>query len=281
LICLLLGFNSILSFIGIRPSSDQSKQENHIRVLNYNMQYLLSIWDKKRAVYDSNTDKLVNELKSHGPIDIFCAPESNQAKRISKGLGLEHFKAVPTNNLVIFSRYPIIDYGVLDGGFRYKAGAWLDIDFKGITIRVYGLYLMTNQITKATNELAENVDPGEKQFWSNVKTILSGYKNAAPKRVSQAKMIKEHAKKSPHPVLICGDFNDTPSSHVYYLLKKGMKDAFKIKGSGIGTTFRGNLPALRIDFILTDDHFKIHNYKTVKNKHSDHYAIIADLELDL
>jgi len=279
LICLILGAGIIPSFIGLRPGNDLSKDENHIRVISYNMQYLLSIWSKDKSTYEKNTDKLIKVLQKYGPLDIICAPETNQVGKFSKGLDLEHVKKVPQIGLAILSRYPILDTGILDTGEGDQAGAWVDLDYNGTTLRVYGLYLQTNQISNATNELAKEVNPKEKRFWDNVGTIVSRYKSSAPMRVKQAKLIKTHAEKCGHPVLICGDFNDTPNSHVYHILRKGFQDSFRKKGAGIGTTFGGNLPALRIDYILADPSFKVKKYHTIKNKYSDHYAIFADLEV--
>ena len=79
------------------------------------------------------------------------------------------------------------------------------------------------------------------------------------------------------PVIVCGDFNDVPNSYAYNTIGAGMKNAFAEKGTGIGRTFFGISPTLRIDNIFSDSRFNVEQYIRVKKKISDHFPIIADL----
>jgi endonuclease/exonuclease/phosphatase family metal-dependent hydrolase len=58
-----------------------------------------------------------------------------------------------------------------------------------------------------------------------------------------------------------------------------MQDAFLKKGSGIGRTFSSISPTLRIDYIFTDSHFKIKQFNRIVKNYSDHYMLVADMEL--
>jgi endonuclease/exonuclease/phosphatase family metal-dependent hydrolase len=80
-----------------------------------------------------------------------------------------------------------------------------------------------------------------------------------------------------YPIVVCGDFNDTPVSYAYRKLSKGKKDAFTNSGNGIGTTY-AKMP-LRIDYILHDKKFSSFNYKQHKRELSDHYAISTELAI--
>ncbi len=55
--------------------------------------------------------------------------------------------------------------------------------------------------------------------------------------------------------------------------------AFVEKGMGIGRTFSGISPTLRIDNIFTDKKFTIEQFTRVPKKLSDHYPIFADVIL--
>jgi endonuclease/exonuclease/phosphatase family metal-dependent hydrolase len=59
-----------------------------------------------------------------------------------------------------------------------------------------------------------------------------------------------------------------------------MKNAFAEKGTGIGRTFYGISPTLRIDQIFVDPHFTVEQYLRIKKKLSDHFPIIADLHYE-
>ena len=88
-------------------------------------------------------------------------------------------------------------------------------------------------------------------------------KRSYKKRAVQVDIIQKHIKKSPYPIIVCGDFNDTPLSYAYNIIKNNLADAFSISAKGIGTSFV-KIPALRIDYILHDAQMKSTNYKKHK-----------------
>jgi endonuclease/exonuclease/phosphatase family metal-dependent hydrolase len=95
----------------------------------------------------------------------------------------------------------------------------------------------------------------------------------------QARHIKEEIDKSPYKVIVCGDFNDVPNSYAYHTIGKDLLNAFTEKGSGLGRTFSGISPTLRIDNIFTDKKIATAQFTRVSKKLSDHFPIIADLEI--
>ena len=84
--------------------------------------------------------------------------------------------------------------------------------------------------------------------------------------------------KSPYPNIVCGDFNDVPNSYAYSIIGKGMKNAFVEKGNGLGRTFTGISPTLRIDNIFVDKRWGVQQFIRVQKKLSDHYPIITDIK---
>ena len=58
-----------------------------------------------------------------------------------------------------------------------------------------------------------------------------------------------------------------------------MQDAFLKKGFGIGRTFSNLSPTLRIDYIFADKNFKVKQFTRQVKKLSDHYMLVADVEL--
>ena len=104
-------------------------------------------------------------------------------------------------------------------------------------------------------------------------------KSSYKKRAEEARVIKEHMQSSLYPIILCGDFNDTPLSYAYNTISENLKDAFKESGKGIGQSFV-KLPALRIDYILHNESFKSYNYTKHKQKLSDHYAVSCKVEIN-
>ena len=80
---------------------------------------------------------------------------------------------------------------------------------------------------------------------------------------------------SPYPVIVAGDFNDTPVSYTYRVMRRGLNDAFVEAGYGAGFTYSGKYPPNRIDYILYSDGIDCIDFDIVKVRYSDHYPVIA------
>lgn len=92
-------------------------------------------------------------------------------------------------------------------------------------------------------------------------------------------MMKDHMAQCPYPYIVAGDFNDTPSSYAVNQMSKGIKNAFREKGRGLGRTYNGDIPNYQIDYILVSPQFDVLNYTVIEKKLSDHYPIRSDLLL--
>ena len=86
-----------------------------------------------------------------------------------------------------------------------------------------------------------------------------------------------HAKSSPYPVIISGDFNDVPQSYVYRMIDKEYKDAFTEGGTGLMQTFISRFIGLRIDFTFTSESVKVLEHKILKTAISDHYPVVTTI----
>ena len=84
-----------------------------------------------------------------------------------------------------------------------------------------------------------------------------------------------------YPVILLGDFNDTPVSFTLSTLKGSSStelfDAFSKGGEGLGATYVGDVSGLRIDYILYADEFELHSFNTYPVELSDHRPISAVL----
>ena len=104
-------------------------------------------------------------------------------------------------------------------------------------------------------------------------------KHAFEARAKQSELVKKQINASPYPTIITGDFNDVPSSYTYYQIATGWKDAFLEKGFGVGDTYLGISPTLRIDYILANSSWDVKAWEQMDENLSDHHMIMADLLL--
>jgi endonuclease/exonuclease/phosphatase family metal-dependent hydrolase len=80
--------------------------------------------------------------------------------------------------------------------------------------------------------------------------------------------------------VLTGDFNDVPNSYTYFTVNgSNLQDAFLKKGFGIGRTYSYLSPTLRIDYIFTTKDFSILQFNRVVKDYSDHYMLVADMQL--
>ena len=109
--------------------------------------------------------------------------------------------------------------------------------------------------------------------------VLRKMRTAFMQRAIQAELVKEQLAKTHYPAIITGDFNDVPSSYTYKTIKGNWQDAFLEKGFGVGASFLGISPTLRIDYILANSSWEVRGWESIDENLSDHHMIMADLVL--
>ena len=139
---------------------------------------------------------------------------------------------------------------------------------------IFNLYSSGKKI-KAINEIKTAKD----SLIDNSKTVLAKLRKAMSLRSSQADVARQIMDDSPYPTIFCGDLNDTPNSYSYFTIRGDMQDAFLKKGFGIGRTYSSLSPTLRIDYIFADENFRISQFTRVVKYLSDHFMLMADVEL--
>lgn len=147
-----------------------------------------------------------------------------------------------------------------------------DVETDVGTIRVINVHLLSNQISGMAGEIGKDSDV--KEEIDRAESMLRSYGAAAAGRAGQARLIRRYIEESPHPVIVGGDFNDVPSSYTYQkIMTPRLKDAWAEKGFGLGTTFTGPLPGLRIDFFLVDTTFTVTEIERIETGYSDHRGL--------
>ena len=95
----------------------------------------------------------------------------------------------------------------------------------------------------------------------------------------QADIVQRQTDSSAHPSIVCGDFNDVPTSYTYFHVRSNRQDAFLKRGAGVGKTYNALAPMLRIDYILPDTFFLVKQFNMVDENLSDHVMLVSDLKL--
>lgn len=280
---ILLGWGHVQGLIGFGGLGKAPNPEQSLRLMTYNAMGFNDNWN---AWEPASLKEWESMLQKYQP-DVLCLQEFWYAKNKNGTAYIEASQKVGKmphtiwrqyEELAIFSKYPIlrseVRYFGSTNGYRYA-----DLQVGEQVIRVYNVHLRSNSITGLANKVAESGNLQEKQTWLNIRGIMGRFKRAARERAEQVEELSAHIANSPYPVLACGDFNDIPQSYSYHRMTQVLNDAFKKAGSGIGITYAGRIPFLRIDYIFCDSDFEPWICKRGAVGFSDHRPVVAEIRV--
>jgi endonuclease/exonuclease/phosphatase family metal-dependent hydrolase len=297
-IALAIGYKSILSIFAFNAPSafEYKKPPNVLRVVNWNVARFIEL--KRNNNKGSQTRLKMLDLIKEQNADVLCLQEFhtsvdstyyNNLKQVKEKLNYPYFyyswdfdTEDHWTGQIIFSRYPIIDSGIIRfprPGLR-EALIHADILYKGDTVRFYTTHLQSVLFKKGDLENIEEMKTADDSLIENSRNIFSKLSRAMIYRSRQARIVKDIVSNSPHPFVITGDFNDVPNSYTYFTIKgDDLSDAFLQKGFGMGRTYSALSPTLRIDYILHTKNLSVNQFNRVAKNYSDHYMLVADLGL--
>ncbi len=303
---LLFCYNHIIKIIPFRADTSFTieKKEDAIRVMSWNVaQFDVMNYRKSHYIHD----KMISLVNEYQP-DIACFQEMVAGDSVidqdndyyhkfsfysivdfelsmhfpdeyysynwkEDYLAYQHF------GIIIFSKYPIVNrHTIATYPYDYNSiFQFVDVVKNTDTLRVFNIHLQSLKFSNANLKYIDNPTIESGTDVRKTKSVLSKFKLGFIKHQEQADRVKEEINKSPYPVIICGDFNDVPNSYAYEIIGKGLQNAFEEKGVGLGRTFTGIAPTLRIDNIFIGPQYQVSQFIRVNKKLSDHFPIIADI----
>ena len=279
LVALVIGYSDFVNTFQLFPPL--SLKKSGIEVLSYNVHgFRYDLRTIKR-----NQPRILEYFKSTGAA-VICLQEAVVLKGTKltptairdalPQINFFHQASAGTNSgLITFSKYPIFNQGEIRFPGTSNLVIFSDIKISNRRmIRVYNCHLQSYSIDPDDYSIIDSLGlgPNSHQIEAARKVsykLRAGFRLRAP----QARMVADHIRKSPYPVVVCGDFNDTPVSYTYRKVRGNLKDAFVESGWGTSETYNGELPSFRIDYILFDQKFLAGNYKRDRVIFSDHFPV--------
>lgn len=266
-----------------------------MEVISYNV-HLFSAFEEKGSpeALDSAIKNLISVRA-----DVLCLQEFYSRSRkggpnakqqfesaFSRGLQIEGYNTRPGGKyvsgtaLATATSYTMVNRGRLvatkSTGMRCT---YADLLIGADTVRVYNVHLESIRIKNEDFEaLNKALSLSEKDSLEHLESIVNKLRNAFITRAELADTLAAHIARCPYPLIVCGDFNDTPASYSYQTIAKGLKDSFREAGSGLGVTY-ARVPLFRIDNILYSPHFRASAHRVHRWPRSDHFAVQATLHL--
>lgn len=286
---ILLGWNLLNQHLGFRKQEHRTeKPDSTLRIMTFNAHLFTEI-DKIPAT-DVKND-VISLVKKTNP-DILCFQEffskikgtKKMTKRIVEEAGFQDYYFEPAMKSeheaygqVIFSKFPILNSGTITKNeYGINRIIFADILRNNDTIRVYNVHLRSFGLQTEDKEFIQNPSHSANEEHAT-RRVGRKLKYAFEGRSRQAEALRDHMDSTRYPIIVMGDFNDTPMSYSVNLIRNGLKNTFREKGSGWGVTHYEMLPFLQIDYIFCSRRFHVEHYHVVKEKLSDHYPVWADI----
>ena len=239
-------------------------------------------------------DKIINAVREQSP-DVLCCQEFTAFRKkksrvacieeFAKSTGFPYVYYNKKSNYggnVIFSKWPIAKVSE-DSGFGqenvYGVMVSVDAGEKG-HFYLANVHLLSYMLTN--DEIEVLVKPSERRNSLDTvgMTVARKLKYAYAKRSDEIATVLQAMPPIDGPIIMCGDFNETPMSYVYRQMQKaGFTDTFTKVGRGIKPTYAGRLPLLRIDYMWANDKVQPLRFDRLRLKASDHYPIIMEFAI--
>lgn len=285
-LAILLGVSHFANFFQFPFGKNRVINDNDLKIVSYNVNlFQLYSWAEEPPTYSG----IFSFIRNENP-DIVCLQEfyvvsdkftEEQARdALSYDVHIGYItKGQRTGyGMATYSRYPIVNSGEIKFENSANASIYSDILIGTDTIRVYNNHLQSLRLRESNlNFLHNHSNRKDSQTMDEIQDISFRFRDALRKRAQQVELVINHILSSPYPVIVCGDFNESPISYNYRKMRQNLNDAFVEAGAGVGHTYKGFFPSFRIDYILYNPKFFATSYYSPKVYHSDHYPVVATL----
>lgn len=269
----------------------QKAPEGSLKVMSYNVHN----FDGTREE-DTPEKKQIISTIINSNADIICIQEGDywadwkkvetKLRSIYGYMDVQGQDSAPTT-MRCFSKLPIIKVRQIEfPGSRNRSVAYYMEYRHGDTIIVLSNHLQSDNLSVAEldnySSMVKVTDaPRTPRSKGRFVSLLKKIAEAAEIRAVQVDSITGFVKANRNtPLILCGDFNDTPISYTHREISALLTDAYVATGLGPGFSYDSNGMHVRIDNLMCSHHWKPYAAKVNGNaKGSDHYPITAFFKL--
>ncbi|UOG74436.1 endonuclease/exonuclease/phosphatase family protein [Hymenobacter tibetensis] len=270
-----------------------------VRVLSANVR-IFNVYPQLRNAGLASSRSMIQWV-AESPAEIICLQEFYNEPRTSTGKEKDVFNSFErigarsgrqgflsrtlTNSIgaefgmAIFSRYPILRRGTVKfGKLSQNHAMWVDLRLPNAdTIRVFNFHLQSMSLDE--KDIVDSYS-SKAGFRSKGLGLLRRFKRGMVARSWQVDTLTRRFERSPYPLLLCADLNDLPYSYSYDQLADDFQNAWATVGNGVGPTYNGKLPFVRIDNQFAGPEWQVDDFWVhYEIPYSDHYPTTATYHL--
>lgn len=256
--------------------------ESTLKVMTFNTHSFTGADSKSTMTQDDGATAFLKIVDGESP-DVMCLQECYPSGKINlidslekRGYVYHHGVSSKKSPLVLYSRCPITHVSTIGKKSKFYA----DITKNGRQVRVCCVHLDSYHLEE--DDLIRLEQLGRAQYDEVfVDNFLSKFKETVLHHEREwDEDLSPLIEATETPLILAGDFNDTPASYIYQRATRVLGDPYTEQGRGFGTTYHGPYPAFRIDYILHSKDIVPLSYKRVKTDISDHYPVVVLFDLD-
>lgn len=270
----------ILCYIPVRMYTPlnvpRAVPEDAIKLMSYN------VFSFNRS--DSTGLKKISEYVNSSGASIVCMQEAEFNDAVRDAFKSEyHYMDTMYNNRsgetqIILSKFPILSKNKINADLSGCLCAAYEVLINGDRTTIINCHLESSGLSMEERKDFHHFVKGELKsdtIGSESKKMIVRLGEASRRRVPQVEgIIKYINSRKGEPVILFGDFNDTPLSYCHYLLGKTLTDCYIATANGPGISYHYNTIYVRIDNIMCSSHWEPYNFTVDRDiAVSDHYPI--------
>lgn len=278
---IVLRFSFVPLFFQIGGTQQAEVGEDTLKVMTFNVHGFKGMDSDTLMTADSGGMLFLSLVDEEQP-DVLCMQEFFPPTKVRVvdsllARGYKHYCSVHgdtyRSQAVIFSRCELEGH-VMDNRTKFYA----DLSKNGQKVRLCCVHLdsygLSDDDIKSFEKLA-HAKP-DSTTHNTLRKFVSTVREHETEWLTELLPLIESTET---PIIVAGDFNDTPASYIYRQATERLVDAYVKQGRGFGTTYHGPYPSFRIDYILHSPTMQTLSYNRIKTPISDHYPIVATLRM--
>ena len=188
------------------------------------------------------------------------------------------------NGVGIHTRFPILRKERIHYESRANGSVAYFLLVDGDTVIVINNHLESTHLTREDRTRYADMLKGELErdtVRAESMLLLEKIGSAAAIRAPQADALHRYVEQHrQYPIIVCGDFNDTPISYARRVVAQGLTDCFVKAGRGLGLSYNQKGFFFRIDHVLCSADFEPVDCKVDgKIDFSDHNPVLCWLKM--
>jgi endonuclease/exonuclease/phosphatase family metal-dependent hydrolase len=264
----------LFPLMGLRLPGGPARHDGafHLRVASYNI-----------ATGPLGAEPILEDLRGTDA-DVILLQEAGENLYQALAAGLTGYRVYLSGQFLIASRFPV-DETIQPPAIQHRGKArsarfvCYRITTPGGPLQIFNVHPISPREALAElrgEGLKSEIESGRLLRGTASDKVMAN----TELRVQQLEMIAGDAHRSPAPVIIAGDTNLPTLSWALAHFLGDYRDGFSEAGSGFGWTFPApRHPWMRIDRVLADPRFRVVGFRVIESPASDHFPVVADLEL--